>query len=97
MGFIGFLSRAFMYGASRPEVHGADKFLQLLDERKDVAKRRRGLITGTLGIHREWRIGANVESSVEPYQCVRACPRLGPSRLLHRKILMPPPPVLMTL
>ena len=46
MGVTGTLFRGLMYGANYPDVHGLDKFLQVLDERKDVKKRERGLITG---------------------------------------------------
>ncbi len=46
MGTIGVLSRLFMFGANRTEVHGLEKFLVLLDEREDIESRRRGLITG---------------------------------------------------
>lgn len=46
MGTIGVLSRLFMFGANRTEVHGLEKFLVLLDEREDIESRKRGLITG---------------------------------------------------
>ncbi|KAI9892298.1 MAG: hypothetical protein M1814_001497 [Vezdaea aestivalis] len=42
---IGFLSRGFLYGLSKPEVHGLDRFLGILDQREDIAGRSRGLIT----------------------------------------------------
>ena len=45
MGISGSLSRLIMYGTNSIEVHGLDGFLKLLDERKDVEKRTRGLIT----------------------------------------------------
>ena len=35
-----------MFGTNITEIHGLDGFLKLLDERKDVEKRTRGLITG---------------------------------------------------
>ena len=35
-----------MFGTNSTEIHGLDGFLKLLDERKDVEKRTRGLITG---------------------------------------------------
>lgn len=35
-----------MFGANRTEVHGLDKFLEMLDRRKDPEGRERGLITG---------------------------------------------------
>lgn len=46
MGTIGVLSRLFIFGANRTEVHGLEKFLVLLDEREDIESRKRGLITG---------------------------------------------------
>lgn len=42
----GGFSRLFLLGASRLEVNGLDNFLKLLDERADVDKRERGLLTG---------------------------------------------------
>ena len=47
MGVTGSLFRGLMYGANQLEVHGLEKFLQVLDGRKDVKARERGLITGT--------------------------------------------------
>lgn len=46
MGAIGVLSRLFMFGANKTEVHGLEDFLALLDEREDINSRKRGLITG---------------------------------------------------
>ena len=45
IGSVGFLCRSFLYGLSRTETHGLDKFLEILDERRDETKRERGLIT----------------------------------------------------
>ena len=45
MGISGSLSRLIMFGTNSTEIHGLDGFLKLLDERKDVEKRKRGLIT----------------------------------------------------
>ncbi|KAJ9639507.1 Lyso-phosphatidylcholine acyltransferase [Coniosporium tulheliwenetii] len=45
MGVTGLLTRGFLFGASRTEVHGLEGFLKLLDARKDVQGRERGLIT----------------------------------------------------
>jgi monolysocardiolipin acyltransferase len=41
------LCRSFLFLCSRPEVHGLDSFLELLDSRRDPATRTRGLLTGT--------------------------------------------------
>lgn len=46
MGVTGFLSRTFLLAGNRMEVNGLDKFLRLVDERRDVDERQRGLITG---------------------------------------------------
>lgn len=46
MGTIGVMSRLFMFGANRTEVHGLENFLELLDQRKDIEGRKRGLLTG---------------------------------------------------
>ena len=48
IGIVGTLCKAFLFGASRTEVHGLDKFLELLDRRRDPRRRERGLITGKL-------------------------------------------------
>lgn len=45
MGCTGFLARTFLYIFSNTEVRGLDKFLEVLDRRKDESKRERGLIT----------------------------------------------------
>lgn len=44
----GFLCRSFLYGVNRTEAHGLDRFLDVLEERKDEKARTRGLITGML-------------------------------------------------
>ena len=46
MGVVGTLTRAFMYGLNSTETHGLETFLEVLDKRKDVDQRERGLITG---------------------------------------------------
>lgn len=46
MGLTAALSRGFLYGLNSVEVVGLDRFLEVLDKRKDVEKRQRGLITG---------------------------------------------------
>jgi hypothetical protein len=43
---IGILSKSFLGLLNTTKVHGLDGFVRLLDERKDVSKRQRGLITG---------------------------------------------------
>lgn len=46
MGAVGLLCKGFL-GLNRVETHGMEEFLRLLDEREDVSRRERGLITGT--------------------------------------------------
>ena len=48
MGVSGFLARVFYTGLNSVEVHGLDKFLDLLDRRKDIEGRERGLLTSKL-------------------------------------------------
>ncbi|ORY69906.1 uncharacterized protein BCR38DRAFT_454809 [Pseudomassariella vexata] len=45
MGVTGMLSRGFLYGLNTVEVTGLQRFLDILDKRKDPEKRERGLIT----------------------------------------------------
>ncbi|KAI1144605.1 acyltransferase [Hypoxylon sp. FL0543] len=45
MGLTSALSRGFLYGLNSVEVVGLERFLDVLDERKDIEKRQRGLIT----------------------------------------------------
>lgn len=46
MGVIGSLSRSFLYALNHTEAVGLDRFLEKLDERRDVEGRTRGLLTG---------------------------------------------------
>ena len=46
MGVFGGLSRIWLKAFSKTQVDGLDGFLQVLDERKDIEGRERGLITG---------------------------------------------------
>ncbi|KAH7344341.1 hypothetical protein BKA66DRAFT_478889 [Pyrenochaeta sp. MPI-SDFR-AT-0127] len=45
MGVVGLLCKGFLSGLSRVETHGMDSFTELLDERKNVEGRERGLLT----------------------------------------------------
>ncbi|KAL1903289.1 Lyso-phosphatidylcholine acyltransferase [Sporothrix stenoceras] len=47
MATTGMICRSFLYGFNNVEVVGLDNFLKLLDERKDVQARKRGLITAS--------------------------------------------------
>jgi hypothetical protein len=46
MGAVGLLCKGFLSGLSKVETHGMEDFLKLLDEREDIDRRERGLITG---------------------------------------------------
>jgi monolysocardiolipin acyltransferase len=46
IGLVGFLSRSFLYALNRTQTQGLDRFLEILDSRKDETKRTRGLVTG---------------------------------------------------
>jgi hypothetical protein len=46
MSAVGILSKSFLNLACTTKVHGLDGFLKILDQRRDVANRDRGLITG---------------------------------------------------
>ena len=50
MGFIGTLSRSFMFGANKTETHGLNGLLNLIDDRANIDQRQRGLITGELSV-----------------------------------------------
>lgn len=56
MGVTGALSRSFLFGFSNTEVIGLGRFLEVLDGRKDVEARDRGLLTGTLPSGDHWKI-----------------------------------------
>ena len=55
MGLTAALSRGFLYTFNSVEVTGLDGFLQILDKRKDVEKRERGLITGNFAYLHTYR------------------------------------------
>jgi monolysocardiolipin acyltransferase len=44
--FVGAVSKCFLNLACSTKVHGLDNFTKLLDERRDISKRERGLLTG---------------------------------------------------
>lgn len=50
MGLTGAICRVVMFGANKTEVHGLDRFLELLDEKRDIDSRQRGLITGKVSL-----------------------------------------------
>lgn len=48
MGVTGAISRLVLFGANTTELHGLGDFLEMLEQRRDVKNRKRGLITGGL-------------------------------------------------
>jgi monolysocardiolipin acyltransferase len=46
MGVTAALSRGFLYGFNKTETVGLDRFIEVLDSRKNPEDRDRGLITG---------------------------------------------------
>lgn len=46
VGVVGFLCRTFLMGMNQVEVNGWDRFQKIVDERRDVQGRERGLVTG---------------------------------------------------
>jgi len=46
MGLTGLLCKAFLYGCNRVDLVGWDDFARLLESRRDVNRRQRGLLTG---------------------------------------------------
>ena len=46
IGAAGSISRAFLYGLNKTEAPGLDRFLEVIESRRDVQKRTRGLLTG---------------------------------------------------
>jgi hypothetical protein len=50
MGLTGLAVKAFLFGCNRTEIQGLEKFVRILDERKDVGGRKRGLLTGPFEI-----------------------------------------------
>ncbi|CAK1364815.1 unnamed protein product [Cercospora beticola] len=45
IGTVGLLCRSFLFALNRTEVHGLDRFLEILDDREDDKGRTRGLVT----------------------------------------------------
>ncbi|EMC98619.1 hypothetical protein BAUCODRAFT_572705 [Baudoinia panamericana UAMH 10762] len=45
IGMVGLICRSFLFALNTTEVHGLDRFLKVLDSRKDEKARTRGLIT----------------------------------------------------
>jgi hypothetical protein len=72
MGLTGALSRGFLYGLNKMEVVGLDKFMQKLDNRKDIEGRERGLITGK-GSRKSPR---SENSSNVPLNSIKPCQRV---------------------
>ena len=45
VGLVGLICRTFLYGLNRTETRGLDRFLEILDQRRDEKTRTKGLIT----------------------------------------------------
>lgn len=79
MGLTGMLSRGFLYGLNTVEATGLQNFLKVLDDREDVQKRTKGLLTGTVPAPRRsamcvcpLHVLTNIfqSYSLQPCQCV---------------------------
>jgi len=46
MGVVTTIAKGFLYGLNNMEVTGLEGFLEILDRRKDIEGRQRGLLTG---------------------------------------------------
>ena len=75
MGVSGCLARAALFATNRAEVHGLGGFLDLLDKRRNIEKRDRGLLTGTTDTYPSLCHAAadRFSCSIESYQYVRIC------------------------
>lgn len=58
IGTVGAFCRTFLYGFNESKVVGLEKFLKVLEKRRDVGARTRGLLTG-MGL---WRNTLSVSS-----------------------------------
>ena len=75
MGMAGSLSRIIMFGANNTDVYGLDQFCQLLDDREDVDRRERGLITGDDSVRNHGSaFVADHAYSLQSYEYVRTFP-----------------------
>jgi monolysocardiolipin acyltransferase len=82
MGAVGLLCKGFL-GLNRVETHGMEEFLRLLDEREDVNRRERGLITGTRLI--PWR---NWLSNTCQYRTTFPCMYFHMLRRCHKLVMI---------
>ena len=73
MGLTGTLSRGFLYGLNYTEVIGLDRFLEILDKRKDVDGRERGLLTGEGIVCAQWTIPLLIGLVNSIKSCQRVC------------------------
>lgn len=74
MGVVGSISRVVLFGANRTEVHGLEDFLKLLDGKRSIEDRQRGLITGKLSrsiaLGPDIDIARPVSNHVSMYVCI---------------------------
>ena len=71
MGLVGTTFRVVLFGANKTEVHGLGGFLELLDERRNIEGRQRGLITCKLWNTTILRSYANIDTL--QFQIISAC------------------------
>lgn len=74
MGAVGSITRVVLFGANRTEVHGLEKFLELLDGKRNIEGRQRGLVTGKVSHSKTHGLGVNfvcpVSNHVSVYVCI---------------------------
>ncbi len=71
MGIVGSISRVVLFGANKTEVHGLEGFLELLDERRNIEGRQRGLVTGKPGSPEGF--GSDVDFAHLQFPIMSAC------------------------
>jgi monolysocardiolipin acyltransferase len=59
MGVVGSITRVVLFGANRTEVHGLEEFLELLDGKRNIEGRQRGLVTSKLSHSKALGLGVN--------------------------------------
>ena len=89
MGLVGASVRSFMYGLNSTEAHGLDGFIELLEKRRSIDRRERGLITGKRVINLQ-NVLANPINSLQSHKRVRTYHiHWLPFKHLNRRIKRP--------
>jgi len=73
MGLTGLAAKAFLFGCNRTEAQGLEKFVRLLDERKNIEGRKRGLLTGPFGIDNVIFLKPNLLALPAQFPIMSAC------------------------